>query len=46
MGSIIGLGNPARIPAARALTGGNAVEVSGRDAAKAADMAGELGSRG
>jgi hypothetical protein len=41
--SIIGLGQMARILAARALGGGNAVEVIGRDAAKAADLAGALG---
>jgi hypothetical protein len=41
--SIIGLGQMARILAARAVEGGNAVEVVGRDAAKAADLAGALG---
>jgi 8-hydroxy-5-deazaflavin:NADPH oxidoreductase len=41
--SIIGLGNMARILAARALDGGNAVEVIGRDAAKTADLAAALG---
>jgi len=41
--SIIGTGNMARILAARALDGGNAVEVIGRDPAKAADLASALG---
>jgi len=41
--SIIGLGNMARALATRALAGGNAVEVIGRDAAKAAALASELG---
>jgi predicted dinucleotide-binding enzyme len=41
--SIIGLGNMARILGARSLDGGNAVEVIGRDAAKAADLARALG---
>ncbi len=41
--SIIGLGQMARVLAARALAGANAVEVIGRDAAKAADVAGALG---
>jgi predicted dinucleotide-binding enzyme len=41
--SIIGLGNMARVLGTRALAGGNAVEVIGRDAAKAAALAGELG---
>lgn len=41
--SIIGLGQMARVLAARALDGANAVEVIGRDAAKAADVAGALG---
>jgi 8-hydroxy-5-deazaflavin:NADPH oxidoreductase len=41
--SIIGLGNMARVLGALALEGGNAVEVIGRDAAKAADLAGALG---
>ena len=41
--SIIGLGNMARILGAIALDGGNTVEVIGRDAAKAADLAGALG---
>ena len=37
--SIIGAGTMARILAARALAGGNTVEVIGRDAAKAAALA-------
>jgi 8-hydroxy-5-deazaflavin:NADPH oxidoreductase len=41
--SIIGLGNMARILGSGALEGGNAVEVIGRDEAKAADLAGALG---
>jgi 8-hydroxy-5-deazaflavin:NADPH oxidoreductase len=41
--SIIGTGSMARILGTRALAGGNTVEVIGRDAAKAADLAGELG---
>jgi 8-hydroxy-5-deazaflavin:NADPH oxidoreductase len=41
--SIIGTGNMARTLATRALAGGNAVEVIGRDAAKAADLAVALG---
>lgn len=41
--SIIGLGQMARVLAARALDGANTVEVIGRDAAKAADVAGALG---
>jgi hypothetical protein len=41
--SIIGTGNMARILAARALDGGNAVEVIARDGAKAAGLAGALG---
>ena len=41
--SIIGLGNMARALADRALAGGNAVEVIGRDAAKAKDLAAALG---
>ncbi|MGH3194935.1 MAG: NADPH-dependent F420 reductase [Streptosporangiaceae bacterium] len=41
--SIIGLGTMARVLGARALVGGNTVEVIGRDAAKAAALAGELG---
>jgi predicted dinucleotide-binding enzyme len=42
--SIIGLGNMAGTLAARALAGGNAVEVIGRDSAKAKDLATTLGS--
>jgi len=41
--SIIGLGGMARALAARAVAGGNAVEVIGRDAAKAKDLAAALG---
>jgi 8-hydroxy-5-deazaflavin:NADPH oxidoreductase len=41
--SIIGVGTMARILATRALAGGNPVEIIGRDAAKAAALAGELG---
>ena len=41
--SIIGVGNMARILGTRALDGGNTVEVIGRDAAKAAALAKELG---
>ena len=41
--SIIGVGTMARILGARALAGGNAVEVIGRDPAKAAALAGALG---
>jgi predicted dinucleotide-binding enzyme len=41
--SIIGLGNMARALGTRALDGGNAVEVIGRDAAKTAALAGALG---
>ena len=41
--SIIGLGGMARALAARALAGGNAVEVIGRDAAKAKELAAALG---
>ncbi|MGH9305173.1 MAG: NADPH-dependent F420 reductase [Acidimicrobiales bacterium] len=41
--TIIGLGNMARVLATRALAGGNTVEVVGRDAAKAAALAKELG---
>jgi predicted dinucleotide-binding enzyme len=41
--SIIGTGNMARILGARALAGGNTVEVIGRDAAKATALASELG---
>jgi predicted dinucleotide-binding enzyme len=42
--SIIGLGGMARAIATRAVEGGNIVEVIGRDAAKANDLASELGS--
>jgi len=41
--SIIGLGGMARALATRAVAGGNAVEVIGRDAAKAKDLAAALG---
>ena len=41
--SIIGLGDMARAIGARAVEGGNAVEVIGRDAAKAKDLAAALG---
>lgn len=41
--SIVGLGNAARALAARALAGGNAVEIIGRDAAKAKELAATLG---
>jgi len=41
--SIIGLGNMAGALADRALAGGNAVEIIGRDAAKAKELAAELG---
>ena len=41
--SIIGLGGMARAIAARAVEGGNSVEVVGRDAAKAKDLAAALG---
>jgi len=41
--SIIGLGSMARVLGASALAGGNTVEVIGRDAAKAADLADTLG---
>jgi 8-hydroxy-5-deazaflavin:NADPH oxidoreductase len=41
--SIIGTGSMARILGTRALAGGNTVEIIGRDAAKAAALAGELG---
>jgi predicted dinucleotide-binding enzyme len=41
--SIIGLGSMARAIAARAVEGGHTVEVIGRDAAKAADLAASLG---
>jgi 8-hydroxy-5-deazaflavin:NADPH oxidoreductase len=41
--SIIGLGTYARAIGTRAVEGGNAVEVIGRDAAKAKDLAASLG---
>ena len=41
--SVIGLGGMARAIGARAAEGGNAVEVIGRDAAKAKDLAADLG---
>lgn len=41
--SVIGTGNMARVLAGRALAGGNAVEVIGRDAAKADALAGSIG---
>ena len=41
--SIIGLGNMASALADRALAGGNAVEIIGRDPAKAKELAAELG---
>ncbi|AEM81984.1 NADPH-dependent F420 reductase [Streptomyces violaceusniger] len=41
--SIIGLGHMARVLGARALDGGNAVELIGRDAVKTADVVGALG---
>jgi 8-hydroxy-5-deazaflavin:NADPH oxidoreductase len=41
--TIIGTGNMARTIGARALAGGNTVEIMGRDQAKAADLAKELG---
>jgi predicted dinucleotide-binding enzyme len=41
--SIIGTGNMARTIGARALAGGNTVEIMGRDHAKAADLAEALG---
>jgi predicted dinucleotide-binding enzyme len=41
--SIIGVGNMAGALAGRALAGGNAVEIIGRDAAKAEDLAAALG---
>jgi predicted dinucleotide-binding enzyme len=41
--SIIGLGNMASALAARALAGGNAVEIIGRDPAKAEELAAALG---
>ena len=43
--SIIGTGNMARTIGARAVAGGNTVEVIGRDPAKAADLAKALGGR-
>jgi 8-hydroxy-5-deazaflavin:NADPH oxidoreductase len=42
--SIIGLGNMARALADRAVAGGNAVEIIGRDPAKANELAAALGS--
>jgi len=42
--SIIGTGNMARTIGARAVAGGNSVEVMGRDQSKAADLAQALGS--
>ncbi|MFF9705321.1 NADPH-dependent F420 reductase [Streptomyces griseofuscus] len=42
--SIIGTGNMARTIGARAITGGNTVEVMGRDQSKATDLAQALGS--
>ncbi len=41
--SIVGLGNAARALAARALAGGNAVEIIGRDAVRAKELAAALG---
>jgi predicted dinucleotide-binding enzyme len=41
--SIIGLGNMARALAGRALAGGNAVEIIGRDPARAKELAASLG---
>lgn len=41
--SIIGLGNMARAVAGRALAGGNAVEIIGRDPARAKELAATLG---
>ncbi|MFJ2158224.1 NADPH-dependent F420 reductase [Streptomyces sp. NPDC087856] len=41
--SIVGLGNAARALAARSLAGGNAVEIIGRDAVKAKELAAALG---
>lgn len=41
--SIVGLGNMARALAGRALAGGNAVEIIGRDPAKAKELAATLG---
>jgi 8-hydroxy-5-deazaflavin:NADPH oxidoreductase len=43
--SIIGAGTMARVLGARALAGGNNVEVIGRDPAKAAALASALGGR-
>jgi 3-hydroxyisobutyrate dehydrogenase-like beta-hydroxyacid dehydrogenase len=43
MSSIIGLGNMAGALADRALAGGNAVEIIGRDQAKAKELAAALG---
>jgi 8-hydroxy-5-deazaflavin:NADPH oxidoreductase len=43
--SIIGTGNMARTIGARAVAGGNTVEIMGRDQAKAADLAKALGGR-
>src|ERR1700754_5196049 len=43
--SIIGTGNMARAIGALAVAGGNTVEVIGRDQAKAADLAEDLGGR-
>ncbi|HET8591236.1 MAG TPA: NAD(P)-binding domain-containing protein [Nakamurella sp.] len=42
--SIIGTGNMARTIAARAVAGGNTVEIIGRDESKAADLAQALGA--
>ena len=42
--TIIGLGTMARAIGTRAVLGGNAVEVTGRDAAKAAELASSLGA--
>src|SRR5229473_3329136 len=42
--SIIGTGNMARTIGARAIAGGNTVEVMGRDRSKAADLAKALGA--
>jgi predicted dinucleotide-binding enzyme len=41
--SVIGLGNMASALAGRALAGGNAVEIIGRDPARTTDLAGSLG---
>ena len=41
--TIIGAGNVAHILGSRAVAGGNAVEITGRDAVKAAALASELG---